>query len=120
MPVLLNAGQSLSAQARLRPNAIGARDLERSVTYQEWNARSCRLANALSGMGLSKGDRIAVLAYNRLEWTEIYCAVAKAGLVAVPINFRLTGPEVSYILHDSGAAALIVQDITHTRSRGDP
>ena len=66
MPVLLNAGQILTAQARLRPNATGARDLDRTLTYQAWNARSCRLSNALAGMGLSKGDRVAVLAYNRL------------------------------------------------------
>ncbi|MGI9333785.1 MAG: AMP-binding protein, partial [Gammaproteobacteria bacterium] len=58
----------------------------------------------------AKGDRVAVLAYNRVEWAEIYVAVAKAGLVAVPINFRLTGPEARYILEDSSAAALIVED----------
>ena len=50
---------------------------------------SCRLANALMGLGLSKGDRVCVLAYNCVEWLEIYAATALAGLVAVPINFRL-------------------------------
>src|SRR5690606_16506874 len=44
------------------------------------------------------------------EWLEIYAATALAGLVAVPINFRLTGPEARYIIEDSEAAALIVQD----------
>ena len=61
----------------------------------QWNERSCRLANALLGLGLAKGDRVAVLAYNRVEWAEIYAATAKAGLIAVPINFRLVGPEVA-------------------------
>ncbi len=79
------------------------------MTYQQWNERACRLANALRGLGLERGDRLAVLAYNRLEWVEIYAAAAKAGLVAVPIHFRLTGPEAQYIFSDCGARALIAE-----------
>ncbi|WP_201722388.1 AMP-binding protein, partial [Sulfitobacter sp. HI0129] len=85
--------QMLTAQARLQPDRIGARDLERQMSFAEWNRRACQLANGLLGLGLAPGDRVAVLAYNRVEWAEIYAAVAKAGLVAVPVNFRLTGPE---------------------------
>ncbi len=107
---LLTIGQMLSAQARLQPDKVAARDLERSMTYRDWNSRACCLANALLGLGLAKGDRVAVLAYNRVEWAEIYAATAKAGLVAVPINFRLTGPEAQYILEHSDAAAVIVED----------
>ncbi|MDX1709678.1 MAG: AMP-binding protein [Rhodovibrionaceae bacterium] len=106
----LTLGQILSAQARLQPEKIAARDLERAMTYREWNMRACQLANGLLGLGLQKGDRVAVLAYNRVEWAEIYAAVAKAGLVAVPVNFRLTGEETQYICQDSGAAAIIVED----------
>ncbi len=62
------------------------------------------------GLGLAKGDRVAVLAYNCVEWAEIYAATAKAGLVAVPINFRLIGAEVRYIIENAEAAAVIVQD----------
>ena len=110
MARLLNLGEMLAAQARLAPERIGARDLERRLSFRQWNARACRLANALIGLGLAKGARIAVLAYNALEWAEIYAATAKAGLVAVPINFRLTGPEVRFIIENSGASALIVED----------
>ncbi len=105
----LTVGETLTAQARLQPNAIGARDLERSMTFREWNARACRLANGLLGLGLRHGDRVAVLAYNRVEWAEIFTAVAKAGLVAVPINFRLTAPEAQHIIEDSGARAVLVE-----------
>ena len=49
------------------------------------------------GAGLARGDRVAILAYNRVEWAEIFAATAKSGIVAVPINFRLTGPEAQYI-----------------------
>ena len=110
MKDLLNLGQMLSVHARLSPGRIGARDLERSMSFWQWNDRACRLANALLGLGLSKGDRVAVLAYNCVEWAEIYAATAKAGLIAVPINFRLLGKEVQYIVENSEAAALIVQD----------
>ena len=99
---------------------LGARDLERAMTFRQWNERSCRLANALLGLGLSKGDRVAVLAYNCVEWAEIYAATAKAGLVAVPINFRLVGPEVRFIVEDAGASALIVAGRAGGRRRGDP
>ena len=91
--MLQTVGQMLATLARLQPNRLGARDLERSMTFAEWDDRACRLANALLSLGLSKGDRVAVLAYNRVEWAEIYAAVAKAGLVAVPVNFRLSAPE---------------------------
>jgi fatty-acyl-CoA synthase len=110
MKTVLNLGQMLTAHARLSPDRIGARDLERSMTFHQWNARACRLANALLGLGLSKGDRVAILAYNTVEWVEIYAAAAKAGLVAVPLNFRLVGKEIGYIVDDSEAAAIIVQD----------
>lgn len=109
MSMMLTVGDMLGAQARLQPERIGARDLERALTFREWNARARRLANALLGLGLAKGDRVAVLAYNRLEWAEIYAAVAKAGLVAVPINFRLTAPEAGFIVADSGARAIIAE-----------
>src|SRR5215204_2805239 len=110
MSQLLHLGEVVSRNARLFPNKLGARDLARSMTYRQWNERSCRLANALLGMGLAKGDRVAILAYNCVEWMETYVALAKAGLVAVPINFRLVGPEIRYIVDDAGANAFIVQD----------
>ena len=110
MRELPNIGEVLSYNAKLFPGMIGARDLERAMTFHELNARACRLANALTGIGLAKGDRVAVLAYNCVEWTEIYTAVAKAGLVAVPVNFRLLGPEIAYIVDNCEARAFIVQD----------
>jgi fatty-acyl-CoA synthase len=103
-------GDVLGMYARLFPDKVAARDLDRAMTFRVWNERACRLANALSGMGLVQGDRVCVLAYNCLEWAEIYAATALAGLIAVPINFRLFGQEIIYIVEDCGAKALIVQD----------
>ena len=99
MKDLLTLGQMLSAHARLSPNKAGARDLERSLTFAQWNDRTCRLANALLGIGLSKGDQFAILTYNSLEWLEFYMAASKAGLIAVPINFRLVPTVIDFAVH---------------------
>jgi len=110
MSAILNLGEIVAAHARLRPDKPAVRDSHRSLTFAQLNTRACRLANALLGLGLRKGDRVALLAYNRVEWMEIYVALAKAGLVAVPINFRLVTPEIKYIVEHCAAQALIVQD----------
>ncbi len=106
-------GRILAAQARLQPDRIGGRDLSREMTFSIWNARACRLANALLGLGLAKGERVGVLAWNRVEWLEIYAAVAKAGLVAVPVNFRLVAPEIRFILQNCAVSAVIAEDGLH-------
>jgi fatty-acyl-CoA synthase len=114
MTTLLTLAESVATHARTQPIKIGARDSKRALSYAEWDARASRLANALLGMGLRKGDRVALLAYNCIEWLEIYAALARAGLVAVPINFRLKGPEIGYIVDHSEAQAFVVQDDLRT------
>ena len=96
----------LSVQARLQPDRIGARDLEREMSFRDWNERSCRLANALLGLGLAKGDRVAVLAYNCVEWLEIYAATAKAGLDRRADQLPAHQPPRSrYVVENAEAAA---------------
>jgi fatty-acyl-CoA synthase len=107
---LLTVAEAVAAHARLTPDKLGTRDSRRSLSFAAWHERATRLANGLLSLGLSKGDRVALLAYNRVEWMEIYVALARAGLVAVPINFRLTSPEIAYIAQHSEARALIAQD----------
>jgi acyl-CoA synthetase (AMP-forming)/AMP-acid ligase II len=64
----------------------------------------------LLGVGLHKGDRVGVLAYNCVEWMELYVALARAGLIAVPINFRLVGSEIQYIVQHCEIRACVVQE----------
>ncbi len=110
MSGVLTVGQIVAAHARLQPDKIGARDSKRALTFAQWNERSNSLANALLGLGLVKGDRVALLAYNCIEWLELYVALAKAGLIAVPINFRLRPPEIEFIVANCEARAMVVQD----------
>lgn len=110
MSHLLTVSEAIASHARLQPSKIGTRDSRRALTYAEWDDRATRLANGLLGLGLNKGDRVVVLAYNCVEWLEIYVALGRAGLVAVPVNFRLLAPEISYVISHSEARAVIVQD----------
>lgn len=108
MSHLLTISDAVATHARLTPAKLGTRDSRRSLTYAQWDERASGLAAGLLGMGLEKGGRVAVLAYNCVEWMEIYVGLARAGLVAVPLNFRLTAPEISYILANCEASALLV------------
>lgn len=107
---LANVGDALRLYASIYPDKIGARDLDRAMTFRQWHERSARLANALLGLGLKRGERVCVLAYNCVEWVEIYAAMAFSGLVMVPVNFRLLGPEIQYIVENCEARAIIAQD----------
>ncbi|OPY76867.1 MAG: Long-chain-fatty-acid--CoA ligase FadD13 [Syntrophorhabdus sp. PtaU1.Bin058] len=105
----LTAKEVLKVNAFKWPNKIGAKDMYREFTFKEWNERSCRLANALADMGMKKGDRFAALAYNCVEWMDIYAAAAKGGFIVVPIMFRLSQPEMEYNINHSECKVFIVQ-----------
>lgn len=92
------------------PDAIAVVDGDRRLTYRGLDDRSSRLANVLLEAGLRPGERVAVLLGNRMEYPEIACGVAKAGLVMVPLNPRLTATEAAYILGHSGSKALIMDE----------
>jgi fatty-acyl-CoA synthase/long-chain acyl-CoA synthetase len=84
-----------------------------SRSFGELYERSIRLARALRGTGLGKGDAVGTLMANRSEYLETYFALQLAGLVAVPINTRLVGDEVAYILGNSEAKGLVVGEEYH-------
>ena len=107
MTHILTLSDAVATHARVRPTKLALRDSRRRLTYAEWDARATQLAGALLGLGLTQGDRVAVVAYNRLEWMELYAGLARAGLVVVPLNFRLSGPEMAYILDHAEVAAVV-------------
>jgi acyl-CoA synthetase (AMP-forming)/AMP-acid ligase II len=107
MTDLPTIADAVATHARLMPRRLAVRDSQRSLTWAGLHERATRLAAGLCELGLSKGDRVGVVAYNRIEWIEIYVAMARAGLVVVPLNFRLTGPEMAYILDHAEVGAVI-------------
>jgi acyl-CoA synthetase (AMP-forming)/AMP-acid ligase II len=107
MTDLPTIADAVATHARLSPWRLAARDSQRSLTWARLHERATRLAAGLRELGLGKGDRVGVVACNRVEWIEIYVAMARAGLVVVPLNFRLTGPEMAYILDHAEVGAVI-------------
>jgi acyl-CoA synthetase (AMP-forming)/AMP-acid ligase II len=94
-------------RARERPDMEFAIQGERRVVYREAIEAVNKLANAFVSSGLQVGDRVAVLAKNCIEYAYIYYAASKAGVVPVPLNYRLVPDEWAYIINDSGAKMLI-------------
>jgi acyl-CoA synthetase (AMP-forming)/AMP-acid ligase II len=106
----MHVGTVLKMNALNYPDQLGCQDKFKSFTFKEWNERSCRLANALRARGVEYGDRVAVLAYNRVEWMDVYAGCAKGGQVAVPIMFRLTPEDFEFIVNHAECKAFIVEE----------
>lgn len=106
----LPVGQLITVQAMNNPNKEAIADRFKRYNFKEWDERSNRLANALGDMGVGHGDRFAIIAYNVVEWMEIYAAAAKGGQITVPIMFRLAPPEIEYIINHSGCKAIVVAE----------
>lgn len=83
---------------------------ERYCTYQEVRDRSRRLAAGLIELGVARGDHVALVMANHLEFAALKFAIARVGAVCVPINFLLRAAEVGYMLEQSGARVLITMD----------
>ncbi len=79
-----------------------------TITYRTLDERVNRAANGLIAEGLTKGTRFGLLAKNGPAFFDIMLGGAKSGTVLVPVNFRLAGPEIAYILNDAGAELLFV------------
>ena len=98
----------------LRLNAVKFQDKtavafeDKRYSYKEFNLRVNRLANALIDLGVKKGDKIAALGYNCVEYLEAAFGAAKVGAPFVPINFRLVGPEIEFIINHNDVVALFI------------
>ncbi|MBM4248978.1 MAG: AMP-binding protein [Euryarchaeota archaeon] len=108
MAAWLNLGEILRVNARKFSQKRALKDARRELSFSQYNERSCRLANGLMKLGLGKGDRLCVLSHNCLEFMELYAATAKAGMVAVPINWRISPGDMEYVVDNSDAKAIVV------------
>lgn len=99
----------LSRHARYRPEKLAVVFADHRLTFAEFNRRVNRLANALATLGIGKGDKVATILDNSLEVLEVYQAVAKTGVVVVPLSPLLRGPGLSNLISDSDATAVITQ-----------
>jgi acyl-CoA synthetase (AMP-forming)/AMP-acid ligase II len=94
--------------ARRYPGKRALVDAGRELNWSQVDTRSNRLADHLAGTTLEPGARVMVVARNCIEWPEISFGLAKAGLVAVPVNIRLAPDEVAHVRDDSAAGGVII------------
>ena len=99
-------GDGMRRSARRDPGKTALVFGDRSWTFEELDAAANRAANALIGLGLKKGDRVAAYGKNSDAYVVLWLACTRAGLIHVPINFALTGEELLYTLNQSGSKAL--------------
>jgi len=97
----------LDYHAREHPDVDFAVQGERRLTYREAAAEANRVANAFVSAGLRAGDRVAILSKNSVEYAIVYYGAFKAGVVLVPLNYRLAPTEWAYIINDAQAKMLI-------------
>ena len=76
--------------------STGKARFRKEITWGEFNVQANRFANLLLSRGVKKGDKIAILLMNCIEWLPIYFGILKTGAIAVPLNFRYTADEIKY------------------------
>jgi long-chain acyl-CoA synthetase len=103
--------EMLRWRARRHPDLAATWYQGRTRTFAELDASTSELASGLvADLGVRPGDRVAILDKNSDEYLELLLALDKAGAVGVPVNWRLTAPEVATVVGDADPAALVVGD----------
>ncbi|QJQ10696.1 long-chain-fatty-acid--CoA ligase [Pseudomonas putida] len=102
--------QGLHRHLQARPHATAVRYAGRSISYAQLADRVARLACVLQGLGVGRGDRVAMLSLNSQRYIEYYLGVPWADAVLNPVNIRWSAAEIIYSLEDSETSVLIVDE----------
>jgi fatty-acyl-CoA synthase len=102
----------IARHAHEKPGAVYLRFEGVSITWSQLHARVAGVAAALRRRGVRAGDRVAIMMTNRPEFLETMLAANALAAIVVPVNFRLAPEEIAYILTDSGASLLVVDETT--------
>jgi Acyl-CoA synthetases (AMP-forming)/AMP-acid ligases II len=93
-----------TALVELEPN----KNIRKEITWKEFDERANRIANALMGMGINKGDKVIHWMMNSINWLEAYFGIIRTGAWAVPLSFRFTSDELKYCADIAEAKAMIL------------
>jgi fatty-acyl-CoA synthase len=110
MSIEWNIGYIPYKRAMLTPDRTAIIFEDVPVTYRELNERANKAVHMLEKKGIRKGDRVALLLLNCVEFLETYLACAKIGAILVPLNWRLAGPELEYQLNNCSVRLLVFHD----------
>ena len=105
----MNLKQMLEKDAAAVPHKAAVVFGAQRLTYQELDESSSKLANALIGLGMRKGEHVAMVLSSTIEWVVAYFGIIKSGCVAVIISPMLKAPECSSLLHDSDSKILLTE-----------
>ena len=106
-----NWTNQLARHALMQPDATALRFLGRTTTWGELDRRVTALAGALSRRGIGFGDRVLILMLNRTEFIETILATNLLGAIAVPVNFRMTPPEIAFLVGDCDARVVVTEQV---------
>jgi fatty-acyl-CoA synthase len=106
-----NWTNQLARHALMQPGATALRHLGRTTSWAELDRRVSALAAALHRRGVRFGDRVLILMLNRTEFIESFLAANRLGAIAVPVNFRMTPPEIAFLVSDCDAAVMIAEPV---------
>jgi len=104
----MDFGSKLTKNAEEFPDKAAIIFNDEVTTYAQLNECAARFGNAMTSLGLKPKDRVAVILKNRAEFSEIIYGLVKAGMTLVPVNWRLTPEEMSYVINNSDACAVVV------------
>lgn len=106
----LTFGNTLRQQAEERPDEffVHSHHQQKSLTYAQTHVRSDNLAKGLIGLGTRKGDRVAVMAGNEIEYIEIFLACSKIGALCTLVNYAYSEPELHSVLSSIGVSVLLM------------
>ena len=107
---MLTLHEIINSFSRTSPNTLVVSDHSRKLTYAKLSFNGSNLASFLKDKGVKKGDRLALIAYNCIEFSEIMYATSKLQVIFLPINFRLSSSEIIDIFKDSKPIYLIYQN----------
>jgi acyl-CoA synthetase (AMP-forming)/AMP-acid ligase II len=100
----------LRRSAAVYPDKLAVADGDHRFSWSQFDERTRRLAAALTGLGLKKGERVGVLMYNGFRYLEAFYAIPRLGGVIVPLNIRYSPPELAYVLNDCQVGALLFDE----------
>jgi fatty-acyl-CoA synthase len=106
-----NWTNQLDRHALMQPHATALRFLGHTTTWGELDRRVTALAGALSRRGVGFGDRVLILMLNRTEFIESVLAANLLGAIAVPVNFRMTPPEIAFLVGDCQARVVVTEPV---------
>ncbi len=110
---MFDLATSFRASAARDPSAIAIVDEGVRLSYRDWLSRIEAVARGLAALGLRPGERIVTALQNRWEAATLHWACQFAGLVITPVNWRMTGDELGFVVENAGARALVTEPVSH-------